>query len=86
MATATATAAQRKMFIDGKWVGSDSGRTLGVINPATEEVVAEVAYGGRAEARRAIEAAGPRPSGPSTPRPGPFRPGGRRRPTTGRRS
>ena len=30
---------------------------LGVINPATEEIVAEMAYGGRAEARRAIEAA-----------------------------
>ena len=31
--------------------------TLGVINPATEEVIAEVAYGGRAETRRALEAA-----------------------------
>ncbi len=57
MATATATAVQRMMFIDGKWVGSDSGKTLGVINPATEEVIAEVAYGGRAETRRALEAA-----------------------------
>jgi succinate-semialdehyde dehydrogenase/glutarate-semialdehyde dehydrogenase len=45
------------MFIDGKWVEADSGRTLGVINPATEEVIAEVAYGGRAETRRALEAA-----------------------------
>ena len=26
------------MFIDGKWCEADSGRTLGVINPATEEV------------------------------------------------
>ena len=47
----------RKMLINGQWVNADSGRTLGVINPATEEVVAEVAYGGRAEARRAVMAA-----------------------------
>ena len=54
----TATAVQKRMYIDGKWCDADNGRTLGVINPATEEVVAEVAYGGRAETRRAIEAAG----------------------------
>src|ERR1700691_2131315 len=57
-ATATATAATaKKMFIDGKWCDADSGRTLGVINPATEEVLSEVAYAGRAETRRALEAA-----------------------------
>jgi succinate-semialdehyde dehydrogenase/glutarate-semialdehyde dehydrogenase len=54
---ATATATLKKMFIDGKWVEADSGRTLGVINPATEEVIADIAYGGRAETRRALEAA-----------------------------
>jgi succinate-semialdehyde dehydrogenase/glutarate-semialdehyde dehydrogenase len=55
---ATATTTFKKMYIDGKWVAADSGRTLGVINPATEDVLAEVAYGGRAEVRRAVEAAG----------------------------
>src|SRR5207248_1780057 len=45
------------MLVDGKWSEADGGRTLGVVNPATEEVIAEVAYGGRAEARRALEAA-----------------------------
>ena len=55
---ATATTTLKRMYIDGKWVPADSGRTLGVINPATEEVLAEVAYGGRADARRALEAAG----------------------------
>ncbi len=55
MTTATATA--KRMSIDGQWVDADSGRTLKVINPATEEVITEVAYGGRAEARRAVEAA-----------------------------
>src|SRR5438128_11561259 len=54
---ATATAALKRLYIDGKWCEADNGRTLGVINPATEEVIAEVAYGGRAEARRALEAA-----------------------------
>jgi succinate-semialdehyde dehydrogenase/glutarate-semialdehyde dehydrogenase len=54
---ATATATLKRMYIDGKWVAADSGRTLGVINPATEEVIEEIAYGGRAETRRALEAA-----------------------------
>jgi len=57
MATATATRAAKKMFIDGQWCDADSGRTLGVINPATEEIVSDVAYGGRAETQRALEAA-----------------------------
>jgi succinate-semialdehyde dehydrogenase/glutarate-semialdehyde dehydrogenase len=54
---ATATAALRKMYIDGKWCEAQGGGTLGVINPATEEVLSDVAYGGRADARRALEAA-----------------------------
>src|SRR5260221_1434610 len=57
MATATATL-QRKMFIDGKWCEAQNGQTLGVLNPATEEVISEVAYGNRADAKRAVEAAG----------------------------
>jgi succinate-semialdehyde dehydrogenase/glutarate-semialdehyde dehydrogenase len=61
MTTATAaspaTKYETRLYINGQWCAADSGRTLGVINPATEEVIAEVAYGGRAECRRAIEAA-----------------------------
>jgi succinate-semialdehyde dehydrogenase/glutarate-semialdehyde dehydrogenase len=45
------------MYIDGRWVDAADGRTLAVINPADESTVAEVAYGTRAEAERAIEAA-----------------------------
>jgi succinate-semialdehyde dehydrogenase/glutarate-semialdehyde dehydrogenase len=56
MATATASPAKH-MYINGKWCDADNGRTLGVINPATEEVISDVAYGGRAETRRALEAA-----------------------------
>src|SRR2546426_1298229 len=54
---ATATASLKHMYIDGKWCESEDGRTLGVINPATEEVITEIAYGTRKEARRALEAA-----------------------------
>src|SRR5262249_59978858 len=57
MTPATSPATCRRMYIDGKWCDADNGRTLGVINPATEEVLAEMAYGGRAETRRAVEAA-----------------------------
>jgi succinate-semialdehyde dehydrogenase / glutarate-semialdehyde dehydrogenase len=57
MATATASTTKQRMFIDGKWCDADDGRTLTVINPATEEGVADVAYGGRKETHRAVEAA-----------------------------
>lgn len=58
MSTATATASSYKqMYIDGQWCDALSGKRLGVINPATEEVIAEVAFGGREETRRAIAAA-----------------------------
>lgn len=55
--TTTATSSVRRMYIDGQWCEADSGRTLSVINPATEETIAEIAYGGRAETRRALAAA-----------------------------
>jgi succinate-semialdehyde dehydrogenase / glutarate-semialdehyde dehydrogenase len=51
------TAIQTRLFIDGKWCDADSGKTHPVVNPATEEGIAEVAWGGRAETRRALEAA-----------------------------
>jgi succinate-semialdehyde dehydrogenase / glutarate-semialdehyde dehydrogenase len=54
---ATATASLKRMYIDGKWCEADGHRTLEVINPATEEAIEEIAYGGRGETRRALEAA-----------------------------
>ncbi len=54
---ATATATLRKMYIDGQWVAAQDGKTIGVVNPATEEVVADMAFGSRADTRRALEAA-----------------------------
>src|SRR5881398_1167205 len=57
MATATARDFPTQMYIDGKWCDARDGKTLAVINPADESTIAEVAFGGRAEADRAIEAA-----------------------------
>ncbi len=56
MATATAGTLKR-MYIDGKWCEAVGGGTLEVINPADESTIAEVAFGGRADAERAIDAA-----------------------------
>jgi len=46
-----------QMFIDGTWVDACDGATIEVIDPASEEVVATVAYGGVADAKLAIAAA-----------------------------
>jgi succinate-semialdehyde dehydrogenase / glutarate-semialdehyde dehydrogenase len=57
MATAVATELTKQMYIDGAWCDSIQGRKLAVINPADESVVAEVAFGGKEDAERAIAAA-----------------------------
>jgi len=57
MAAAVATSQTSQMYIDGAWCDSASRKTLAVINPADESIVAEVAYGGIEEAERAISAA-----------------------------
>ena len=44
-------------FIDGAWVGSSSGSSIAVDNPATGEIIGAVPSLGRAETRQAIEAA-----------------------------
>jgi succinate-semialdehyde dehydrogenase/glutarate-semialdehyde dehydrogenase len=44
-------------YIDGQWVGADSGQTFEVTNPATGEVIARVPQMGEAEAERAVVAA-----------------------------
>lgn len=53
----TATATQRQMYIDGRWCDAADGGRLPITNPADESIIAEVAYGGRADAERAIDAA-----------------------------
>ena len=67
--SATATASQlhshvqeflgkpRKMFIDGEWVEAASGKTFPTYNPATGEVMAQIAEGDREDINRAVKAA-----------------------------
>src|SRR2546427_2419135 len=46
-----------KMFVGGRWIGSESGETFEAISPATGEVIATLPKGTRADAARAVEAA-----------------------------
>ena len=48
---------ESRMLVDGKLVPADSGKTFANINPATEQVIGQVADGSAAEMRRAIDAA-----------------------------
>ena len=65
MATVTAPKAatrkpkiqQTQCFIDGQWRSSVSGKTFDTINPATEEVIAQVAEGDAADVDLAVKAA-----------------------------
>src|SRR5882724_9280802 len=47
----------RKMLIDGKWVDAISGKTFATYNPATGEVLAQVAEGDREDIEQAVRAA-----------------------------
>jgi len=47
----------RKMLIDGKWVNATSGKTFPTYNPATGEILAQVAEGDRADIDAAVKAA-----------------------------
>jgi hypothetical protein len=46
-----------KLYIDGQWRDAASGSTIEVRNPATEDLVCRVTYGGAGEATAAVEAA-----------------------------
>jgi phenylacetaldehyde dehydrogenase len=46
-----------KLLIDGEWVEAASGETFETINPATEEVLAEVARGQAEDIERAVKSA-----------------------------
>ncbi|OGN80933.1 MAG: betaine-aldehyde dehydrogenase [Chloroflexi bacterium GWC2_73_18] len=49
--------ARREHFIDGTWVAPALGRTAGVVSPATNEPIAQVAAGSAEDIERAVEAA-----------------------------
>ena len=44
-------------LIGGQWVAADSGETIDVTNPATGQAIGTVPKSGKAETRRAVEAA-----------------------------
>jgi aldehyde dehydrogenase (NAD+) len=46
-----------KFYIDGQWVAPIGAGRIQVINPATEESIAEIAAGGSADVDRAVAAA-----------------------------
>src|ERR1700687_4740898 len=47
----------RKMLINGNWVSSISGKTFPTYNPATGEILAQVAEGDQADIEQAVSAA-----------------------------
>jgi len=47
----------RKMLINGKWVDSASGKTFPTYNPATGEVLSNIAEGDKEDINRAVKAA-----------------------------
>ena len=51
------TLTYRPFYINGQWVDSLSGERYAVTNPATEESIADMAMGARADVKRAIDAA-----------------------------
>jgi succinate-semialdehyde dehydrogenase / glutarate-semialdehyde dehydrogenase len=48
---------QFKQLINGEWVGAADGGLWDLINPASEEVIEQIPFGGAADAEAAIEAA-----------------------------
>src|SRR6059036_1870617 len=61
----TTTAALRKqLFINGEWRDASSGKTIDVVNPATEEVIAEVASAEQGDVDAAVAAARAALAGP----------------------
>jgi aldehyde dehydrogenase (NAD+) len=53
----TITVDQKRLLINNEWRPSSGGQTMEVINPATEEVVAEVASADTADVDAAVKAA-----------------------------
>ncbi len=47
----------RKMLINGKWINAASGKTFPTYNPATGEVLAQIAEGDREDIEQAVRAA-----------------------------
>ena len=50
-------AIRTRLWIGNEWADAEGGRTFATVNPATDEVIAEVAEAGAAEIDRAVQAA-----------------------------
>lgn len=48
---------RQQAYIDGEWTAADNGNTITVVNPSTNISIGQVPRMGKAETRRAIEAA-----------------------------
>src|SRR6185503_4058326 len=48
---------RQELFINNEWCPAASGKTMGVVNPATEETIAEVASADRVDLDAAVAAA-----------------------------
>ncbi|MGE6323274.1 aldehyde dehydrogenase family protein, partial [Pseudomonas oryzihabitans] len=48
---------RQQAYVDGAWIDADSGATVQVDNPATGETLGTIPKLGRAETKRAIDAA-----------------------------
>jgi acyl-CoA reductase-like NAD-dependent aldehyde dehydrogenase len=55
--SASETPRKYQLFIDGKWVDAESGKTFTTPNPATGATLAEVSEGDKADIDKAVEAA-----------------------------
>jgi acyl-CoA reductase-like NAD-dependent aldehyde dehydrogenase len=49
--------APKQLLINGNWVPSKSGKTFDAVNPSTEEIIARVAEGDKADVEEAVKAA-----------------------------
>jgi aldehyde dehydrogenase (NAD+) len=47
----------REFYIDGRWVQPNEPRDFAVVNPATEERIATISLGSRADVDKAVAAA-----------------------------
>jgi phenylacetaldehyde dehydrogenase len=47
----------KRLLIDGKWVDAASGKTFDSIDPATEQVICQIAEGDKADVDKAVKAA-----------------------------
>src|ERR687895_1981287 len=54
---ASNTPRKYQLFIDGKWVDAESGKTFTTPNPATGDILAEVAEADKADVDKAVAAA-----------------------------